>query len=265
MAWTPWRSLSAPRRALPSGGGLYRVRAQGVPGLVYVGQTGRDLRQRVGALARNVYRDEDDPPWNDPHTAAPALWAFRWEDGMAFEVSVAELGVEKAERQCVEDFLIYGHRVQLGRTTLANLGRMHPWWTRPTNRFQGRPPTRRAAPVAYPSLPVAVGDADPAAPSWLGLAWTPFEAWSSLAPLDEPGVYRIKQGDEVVYLGESTQLASRLRTHSNAPQFAGCCASFHRMPDVMDHHLREREVDLIGAYYAVKRRVPLHQYRPMKS
>jgi hypothetical protein len=41
-----------------------------------------------------VYKDSDDPPWNDPHTAAPALWAFRIEDGLQYELSVAECELE---------------------------------------------------------------------------------------------------------------------------------------------------------------------------
>lgn len=262
LGWTAWRPLDAPRRSLPSCGGLYRIRAVGVPGLVYVGQTGRDLRERVAALARNAYRDEDDPPWNDPHTAAPVLWAFRLEQGMSFEVSVAALDVDKAERQCVEDFLLYGHRLQRGMTTLANLGRGHPWWARPSNKSKGQGAVRREEAVEYPSLPVAVGEAEPAAASWLGLAWTPFEVLSATSPPEAPGVYRIKKDEEVVYLGESKQLGARIRAHSGAQRFAGCLASFHCIPEAMDHHLLEREVDLIGAFYAVRRRAPLHQYRP---
>ena len=32
-------------------------------------------------LATGVYQQIQNPPWNDPHTAAPPLWAFRLEDG----------------------------------------------------------------------------------------------------------------------------------------------------------------------------------------
>jgi hypothetical protein len=48
-----------------------------------MGQTGRGLRERVRSLAVNLYRDE--PPWNDPHTAAPGLWAWRVEEGYEYD------------------------------------------------------------------------------------------------------------------------------------------------------------------------------------
>ena len=51
--------------------------------------------ERMGAL-KGVYGDEK--PCNDPHTAGPALWAHRIEFGETFEVSVAPLEVDKADR-----------------------------------------------------------------------------------------------------------------------------------------------------------------------
>ena len=50
-------------------------------GLIYIGQTGRSLRERTMTLRNHSGRDRNNPPWNDPHTAAPALWAFRIENG----------------------------------------------------------------------------------------------------------------------------------------------------------------------------------------
>ena len=44
------------------------------------------LKQRLGML-RGVYGEE--MPYRDPHTAAPALWALRRQDGCHFEVSVS--------------------------------------------------------------------------------------------------------------------------------------------------------------------------------
>lgn len=265
LAWTSRQKLSGSRKTFPRAAGLYRVRAQSAHGLVYVGQTGRNLRERVGALALGVYRDTCDPPWNDRHTAAPILWAFRHEDAMDFEVSVAPLSADRSERQCVEDFLLYGHRVKFGRSTLANLGRMHPRWTRPTNRAKGQAAERRPAEYRYPSLPVAVGDPDPSSQKWLDLDWSPFRGWAAAAAGDGPGVYRVQRNGEPVYFGESGRLADRLQSHAQSPRFEGCEVSFLRMPGAMRHHLLEREVDLIGAFYAVRRRPPLHQYQPASS
>ena len=73
--WTPWippdSAAGLLRSYLPAAPGLYRVRANQMDGLVYVGQTGRDLLERARALASGVFRAADNPPWNDPHTAAP--------------------------------------------------------------------------------------------------------------------------------------------------------------------------------------------------
>ncbi len=79
LAWSDWLPLHAARsefqRLIPRDPGLYRVRVIDANVLAYVGQTGRDLRERSRALARHTTRSADDPPWNDPHTAAPGLWA----------------------------------------------------------------------------------------------------------------------------------------------------------------------------------------------
>jgi hypothetical protein len=71
-------------------------------------------------------RSSQDPPWNDPHTAAPILWAYRIENAYAFEISAAEINLSYAERQCFEDYLIYSHRKFYNYSTLANFGVAHP-------------------------------------------------------------------------------------------------------------------------------------------
>ncbi|MEO2019292.1 MAG: hypothetical protein ABGZ53_33580 [Fuerstiella sp.] len=51
LSWSEWIPLDAPlseyQRVISSRGGLYRVRGSGVPELVYIGQTGRNLRERT--------------------------------------------------------------------------------------------------------------------------------------------------------------------------------------------------------------------------
>jgi hypothetical protein len=73
LSWQPWRSLN------PADGnlgeitqqpGLYRVRHQERDGLTYIGQTGRNLRERLRALA-GWY--EEQMSYTDPHVAAPVL------------------------------------------------------------------------------------------------------------------------------------------------------------------------------------------------
>ena len=85
LDWSPWLPLEGARRdpriaRLP---GLYRIRSVETGRILYIGQTGRTLRERLGALG-GVYGDVI--PYNDPHTAGPALWAHRIEFGETFEV-----------------------------------------------------------------------------------------------------------------------------------------------------------------------------------
>ena len=93
LQWSAWIPLSAGkelfRSHLTTEPGLYRVRVVQRDTLAYVGQTGRDLRERIRALSNHTFRPADNPPWNDPHTGAPGLWAWRIEDGLDYEVSVA--------------------------------------------------------------------------------------------------------------------------------------------------------------------------------
>jgi hypothetical protein len=56
--WSAWLPLDGVggNRQVPALPGLYRIRrASGAPGLDYIGQTGRQLRGRLGQLA-GVYR-----------------------------------------------------------------------------------------------------------------------------------------------------------------------------------------------------------------
>lgn len=268
LNWSPWIPLDSDLQTyqehIATAPGFYRVRAANQNSLVYIGQTGRSLRQRTRTeLSKQVMRPLDSPPWNDPHTAAPSLWAFRHEDGMEFEVSVAvadDLTVQL--RQCYEDALLYLHRREFGHSTLCNHGRRHPWWSRASNRKDNRPTRRLSVPVEYPSLASSSGDCDPLSNHWLGLTWIAFAKLPVQAP-DAAGVYRLVKDGKLLYVGESCSLRSRLSKHSKDLRFLGCDASFHCMPDAPAHHLKERETDLIGSCLLHTKQVPLFQYSPL--
>jgi hypothetical protein len=66
-------------KGLHSGTGVYRIRMAASPVLAYIGQAGRDLRQRLGDLRRNTAAEQ--MPFNDSHTAAPSLWAWNDAEG----------------------------------------------------------------------------------------------------------------------------------------------------------------------------------------
>jgi hypothetical protein len=264
LTWSSRLSLDAPletnQEQITKGSGFYRIRATSLPHLVYVGQTGRSLFERVRSLSRGVYRNLDDPPWNDPHTAAPLLWSYRHENLLQYECSVAVAKLDVSTRQCQEDALLYLHRIEHGCSTLCNHGRLHPSWTRPSNRKRGIITIRRKQQIDYPSLPPAVGNDDYHSSDWLGLRWiNPNNL--DVRELSNPGVYRITDNLSLAYLGESKDLNARLSTHRRDNRFNGCTYSVHLMPEALPHQLKERETDLIGGYFLKKNEPPIFQYR----
>src|SRR4051812_42041532 len=93
LSWTPWAALERQpiRETAVAQPGVYRIRRRGdhQGRLTYIGQTGRDLRERLLGLAAGV--NGTDAPFNDPHTTAPHLWLLRQLNGAAFEFSCAAL------------------------------------------------------------------------------------------------------------------------------------------------------------------------------
>lgn len=74
LSWSGWYFLDptdGELTTIPPAAGLYRIRHPYRSGLEYIRQTGRSLRGRIGALARNTYKKE--MPYRDRHTAAPSL------------------------------------------------------------------------------------------------------------------------------------------------------------------------------------------------
>ena len=115
---------------------------------------------------------------------------------------------------------------------------------------------------AGPSLAPRSGDGHPVQADWLGLPWsetvTLGEA-SDHAPA-VPGVYRLIDGDEVVYLGESNGLKERLKSHRQKYLAEPLSASWCVMESALAHQLKERETDLIGAFYKQIGEPPRFQY-----
>ena len=168
-------------RTDPAVPGVYRIRRQGGIGnrLVYIGQTGRTLRERLLALAAGV--NAEQCPFNDPHTAAPHLWFLRRQSGARLECSCAPTTGDVQVLRGTEDMLLWRHRVTTGVSTEANYGRFYPGYTRPTNRWivkrghsSNRTPGRRAAAIAEGGVgvdftmshPPLQGDAGPLQAPW---------------------------------------------------------------------------------------------------
>ena len=111
LEWSEWIALDAPlaeyQQEITRDPGFYRVRIVGRDALAYIGETGLNLRQRTRALALNAGHSADDPPWNDPHAAAPNLWVWRIEEGLEYEISVAFRSLEDRDRKGLEQRLLY--------------------------------------------------------------------------------------------------------------------------------------------------------------
>ena len=268
LSWSKWipldSSITIFKDNIKKEAGFYRIRSLENKGLVYIGQTGRCLRERTRSLARGTYADSTNPPWNDPHTAAPILWAYIQQNKLTYELSVASANLNLQDRQCYEDYLLYLHRIQYGHSTLINHGRLNPHWTRPTNKAKGIATKFREVPVNYESISVAIGDTDPIDENWLGLEWSEFKPiisqFNNLK--DCSGVYRIRSINEILYFGESKNLKNRIRDHSKKEYFKDALISVHKIPKALPHQLKERETDLIGAYYLNKKHSPRYQYKP---
>jgi len=261
----PFRAWTG--RTHPTGGGLYRIRVAGENRLAYVGQTGRNLRDRLSALRTGVLAAE--MPFNDPHTAAPRLWAYRDADGLEFEASAAEVGMSKNDRMALECYLVWQYRMEAGQSTLCNFGRTHTRYTASRNRSTGDRGRRLNADEpdggGWPSVPALSHNETEDRCRWMGLTW------SALAPLTgaslkgvrtKPGVYTLATAaGDLIYIGQSTNLGLRLRSHSKFPWglevwWAAC--EFDS--SYTSTQLLEIENDLIGDFYRRYSESPPQQF-----
>lgn len=218
LSWSPWVSFSGGDfRQVPRGVGLYRVRVAGQSALAYIGQTGRDLRARLNDLRRNTLAVV--MPFNDPHTAAPSLWAWRQAEGFQLECSAARYDGDQRTRLALECWLLWRHRVVHGVSCLCNYGHFHGAYVksgdRRTGRRGGRRPEVEANAAAAACTAVLTRQGSPTDSDWRGLAWTPWASLRSLQGITGAGLYRIADGaGELLYIGESRALPARLGSHA---------------------------------------------------
>lgn len=237
---------------------------------MYIGQTGRTLRKRLTELS--MYQKTPDlMPYNDPHTAAPSLWAWRDATGLDFECSGTPLPttMDARMREVIECYLLWRYRLEYGSSTLCNFGRFHPNYQKSKGRSSkfrgGRLPEGTTNPAGGPSLPPLCPLGSPCSADWMTLNWNEFRALRR--PLDiprQPGLYRITntENDDVLYIGQSANLRTRLSEHAQknwgetgaAYSYATCSL------DILPHQLKEWENDLIAGYYAKEKRAPLYQF-----
>jgi hypothetical protein len=210
-------------------------------------------------------------PFNDPHTAAPGLWALRVEDSMGFEFSVAPASLVYQERQCLEDMLLWKYRVEFGESTLCNHGRFHPKYSRSGPRKSAKRgeklPTGQTNPAGGPSVLPLLLNGKPQDSDWMGLSWVALEPLRSIdqrSIVKKSGLYKILDSStyQLLYVGETRGLSNRIKAHSlGSWGHFDPLVSYHVLADnILDHQLREMETDLIGSYYEISGKPPVFQY-----
>ncbi|RYD84165.1 MAG: hypothetical protein EOP84_06285 [Verrucomicrobiaceae bacterium] len=261
LSWSPWCGLL--ERGLPNiprTAGLYRVRRIGSADLMYVGQTGLSLVGRLQQLRAGLQWDE--MPFDDPHTCTPNLWCYRVEDGAEYEVSATKFDSRKEDRLALECYVLWQYRLARGESTLCNFGHFHIGFSKSKNRKVGvrgaRLETPRDARVSMPPLQPRGKWSDT---DWMGLAWS---EWTTLNRKEVssspamPGLYRIKDDSDLLYIGESESLKPRLLNHLSRFQYG--MVSYVQVNGCAATQRHELESDLIGATYSELDRAPLRQF-----
>jgi hypothetical protein len=275
LDWSKWKPLDADSFSeVPKGPGLYRIRHRSTDRdhLEYIGESG-DTRRRIQSLARGVYAEE--MPYRDPHTAAPCLWAVRDDVGSALEVSYTTPTKTEHDqhRKGIEAALIALHRRETNRSPTANFGRIIDGYKQSSYSYND--PAYRGGPLesgedeSNSASGVEPPDwqnwREPLARDWMDLDWSkPYRLTERLdANLPDTGVYRIwyeGQDSTLAYIGESSNIASRLYNHERTFGEEALFAYAERSDLNGSHKRKEIETDLIGVYYLEVGEAPLAQF-----
>jgi hypothetical protein len=281
LEWGEWRPMrgAGTDRALPTSAGLYRVRRADNGMIVYIGQTGRNLRQRLRMLV-GTYAIE--MPYNDPHTAAPGLWALRHRDACDFEVSTLVLDGDRPYILGMEALAITLQRLAMGASPEISFGGMPAGYLKSSQnnarvvatgkRFRGGPDPTVGSPTPSRPVPGPI-DGSPVAADWVGLAWSLWMPATDAAALSAraTGLYRLRRAaaDSLTYIGQG-QVGGRVRSHLAKAQQAGHAQqtaftgplelSWVDLPDLPRRTLLEYENDLIAGHVLTQGRQPAAQF-----
>jgi predicted GIY-YIG superfamily endonuclease len=265
LKWTDWIPLKTTpkvRKIIPTSQGLYRIRADGYSGIIYIGQT-TNLKRRTSTLSNHSHKDQ--MPFSDPHTAAPNLWVWRKEKGWTYEVSVTKTELSKQNREACESYLLWMYRTAQNESTLCNHGRFHPDYEKSKTRKNGKRgrelgknETNSAGDLSYLPLPAS---GKPISNSWMGRDWSrilPLSNRTNVPPIS--GLYKIVLNNQIVYIGQTENLAKRIRSHNR--RFKDHEYSYTIVDHESLYHQRhELENDLIGNYYQIYKEAPKRQFK----
>lgn len=261
-------------RGLPTASGLYRVRRSDSTEIVYIGQTGKGLRDRLRMLS-GTYATE--MPYNDPHTAAPALWALRRSENVEFDVSVVQLSGNKQSIVGEECVAITMHRRKSGSSPAFNFGGMPPGYRKSSSnnrrlvdqrkRFRGG--ADADAPVTPASIaPLLDPTGDVVGTSWCSLLWSDWCAADDRnAPVKVNGLYRLRRrgSSDLLYIGQGV-IARRVLSHCGKADFRVVApgrtleVSWVATPKLVTRQRLEWENDLIASHVLSRGATPRLQF-----
>ena len=158
-------------RAVPTGPGLYRVRVAGQDRLAYIGQTGRNLRERLGALIDT--RSPTRCP-STTRTQPPEALVVPPFGRHELELSAAVVVASEPVRLGSNAFAL-AYRTEFGASTLCNFGRLAPGYRTSRNRKTGIQGglIPEGLPVVFDrSLPPRSFRGQPDSSDWMGLDWS---------------------------------------------------------------------------------------------
>ena len=260
--WIPLRSNQKKRKIIPTSQGIYRVRAEGYSGLVYLGQS-NNMKRRTASLARHL--DNEAMPYNDPHTAAPNLWAWRKEKGWSYEVSVTKTDHSRQTREAYECYLLWQYRLESGQSILCNHGRFHKDYIKSgprSSNVRGRKlrENEDRNPSGGQSISPLHSHNKAISQSWMGLEWSPIKSLTNRDNVpNSSGLYKIINEKNVVYIGETEFLFNRLGSHNR--RFQEHTYSYSPLdPIILSYQRHELENDLIGNYYQIFKKAPDRQF-----
>jgi hypothetical protein len=214
-------------------------------------------------------------PFNDPHTAAPNLWAWSKTDSFQYEFSFTEFDKDDRLRITQESILLWLYRKEKGESTYCNFGRFNPYYTKSKNRstgYIGRKLPNKFEQSFNPSHKSLNEIGNPKNQKWMGLNWTPLIGLNYLKKLEipnSPGVYKIfNSGQNLIYIGQSKKMSNRLsyqlrKFNPIEPNLLFSYRIFNK--DILDFQLKEIENDLIGSFSLKIGNPPKYQFANMRT
>ena len=180
---------------------------------------------------------------------------------------------DEQHRKGLEAALIALHRRETDRSPTANFGRIIDGYKQSSYSYND--PSHKGGPLEPgEEEPIAVSGIkppdwqnwqEPLAQDWMSLEWTESYRLDERLNADPPdtGVYRIwyeGSGSPLAYIGESSNISSRLYSHEQTYGEDALFAYAERTGIDASDKREEIETDLLGAYYLEVGEAPLAQF-----